>query len=186
MRPSTHRSSDPNGRGSEREAYVRAGVYRCSSPENLVSSSHAIRMTLCGNQPDRVEAVTATTPQVYTGQKTIGGAPAKRSAPLVRVGTELRFELIAKPALGSHVHGADSRRLLSTPSTRANYSVRFSQANGRSASWATFLLLLNSTCSAPRCPGTCARTAARVAGPPRRRTQAGDRSGEGQPGPFCY
>ena len=33
---------------------------------------------------------------VYTGQKTIGGAPSKRSAPLVRVGTELRFELIAK------------------------------------------------------------------------------------------
>ena len=34
---------------------------------------------------------------VYTGQKTIGGAPSKRSAPLVRVGTELRFELIARP-----------------------------------------------------------------------------------------
>ena len=27
----------------------------------------------------------------------------------VRVGTELRFELIAKPALASHVHGADPR-----------------------------------------------------------------------------
>ena len=34
---------------------------------------------------------------IYTGQKTIGGAPSKRSAPLVRVGTELRFELIARP-----------------------------------------------------------------------------------------
>ena len=32
---------------------------------------------------------------VYTGQKS-GTAP-KRSAPLVRVGTELRFELIARP-----------------------------------------------------------------------------------------
>ena len=46
---------------------------------------------------------------VYTGQKTIGGTAPKRSAPLVRVGTELRFELIAKPALASHVHGADPR-----------------------------------------------------------------------------
>ena len=46
---------------------------------------------------------------VYTGQKTIGGTAPKRSAPLVRVGTELRFELIAKPALGSHVHGAYPR-----------------------------------------------------------------------------
>ena len=34
---------------------------------------------------------------VYTGQKPIGGTAPKRSAPLVRVGTELRFELIARP-----------------------------------------------------------------------------------------
>ena len=40
--PSRHRSSDPTGRASESEGYVRAGVYRCSSPENLVSSSPAI------------------------------------------------------------------------------------------------------------------------------------------------
>ena len=44
-------------------------------------------------------------------QKTIGGTP-KRSAPLVRVGTELRFELIAKPALGSHVHGERAVRVM--------------------------------------------------------------------------
>ena len=63
---------------------------------------------------------------VYTGQKTIGGAPSKRSAPLVRVGTELRFELIAKPALGSHVHGADPRP------TRPICFIPLSQANEQS------------------------------------------------------
>ena len=81
----------------------------------------------------------------YTGQKTIGGAPSKRSAPLVRVGTELRFELIAKPALASHVHGADPRRY-STPSTRANYSLRFSQVNGPSASWVATRRPTSSAC----------------------------------------
>ena len=62
-------------------------------------------------QPARRRPVRSTRNRdpVYTGQKTIGGAPSKRSAPLVRVGTELRFELIAKPALASHVHGADPR-----------------------------------------------------------------------------
>ena len=44
--PSRHRSSDPTGRASESEGYVRAGVYQCSSPENLVSSSPAIRKRL--------------------------------------------------------------------------------------------------------------------------------------------
>ena len=44
--PSRHRSSDPTGRASESEGYVRAGVYRCSSPENLVSSSAAISQRL--------------------------------------------------------------------------------------------------------------------------------------------
>ena len=34
---------------------------------------------------------------VYTGQNTIGGTAPRRSATLVRVGTELRFELIARP-----------------------------------------------------------------------------------------
>ena len=62
-------------------------------------------------QPARRRPVRSTRNRdpVYTGQKTIGGTAPKRSAPLVRVGTELRFELIAKPALGSHVHGADPR-----------------------------------------------------------------------------
>ena len=65
-------------------------------------------------QPARRRPVRSTRNRdpVYTGQKTIGGTAPKRSAPLVRVGTELRFELIAKPALASHVHGADPR---STP-----------------------------------------------------------------------
>ena len=60
-------------------------------------------------QPARRRPVRSTRNRdpVYTGQKTIGGTAPKRSAPLVRVGTELRFELIAKPALASHVHGAD-------------------------------------------------------------------------------
>ena len=64
-------------------------------------------------QPARRRPVRSTRNRdpVYTGQKTIGGTAPKRSAPLVRVGTELRFELIAKPALGSHVHGADPRSL---------------------------------------------------------------------------
>ena len=44
--PSRHRLSDPTGRASESEGYVRAGVYRCSSPENLISSSPAIRKRL--------------------------------------------------------------------------------------------------------------------------------------------
>ena len=44
--PSRHRSSDPTGRASESEGYVRAGVYRCSSPENLISSSPAISKRL--------------------------------------------------------------------------------------------------------------------------------------------
>ena len=44
--PSRHRSSDPTGRASESEGYVRAGVYRCSSPENLISSSPAIHKRL--------------------------------------------------------------------------------------------------------------------------------------------
>ena len=44
--PSRHCSSDPAGRASESEGYVRAGVYRCSSPENLISSSAAIRKRL--------------------------------------------------------------------------------------------------------------------------------------------
>ena len=59
-------------------------------------------------QPARRRPVRSTRNRdpVYTGQKTIGGTAPKRSAPLVRVGTELRFELIAKPALASHVHGA--------------------------------------------------------------------------------
>ena len=50
-------------------------------------------------QPARRRPVRSTRNRdpVYTGQKTIGGAPSKRSAPLVRVGTELRFELIARP-----------------------------------------------------------------------------------------
>ena len=62
-------------------------------------------------QPARRRPVRSTRNRdpVYTGQKTIGGTAPKRSAPLVRVGTELRFELIAKPALASHVHGADPR-----------------------------------------------------------------------------
>ena len=62
-------------------------------------------------QPARRRPVRSTRNRdpVYTGQKTIGGAPSKRSAPLVRVGTELRFELIAKPDLASHDHGADPR-----------------------------------------------------------------------------
>ena len=62
-------------------------------------------------QPARRRPVRSTRNRdpVYTGQKTIGGTAPKRSAPLVRVGTELRFELIAKPALASHVHGARSR-----------------------------------------------------------------------------
>ena len=62
-------------------------------------------------QPARRRPVRSTRNRdpVYTGQKTIGGTAPKRSAPLVRVGTELRFELIAKPALGSHVHGANPR-----------------------------------------------------------------------------
>ena len=73
-------------------------------------------------QPARRRPVRSTRNRdpVYTGQKTIGGAPSKRTAPLVRVGTELRFELIAKPALGSHVHGADPRP--TTPDTRSNAS----------------------------------------------------------------
>ena len=67
--------------------------------------------TLRGKQPPYpiLHAIEPTRSQVYTGQKTIGGTAPKRSAPLVRVGTELRFELIAKPALASHVHGADPR-----------------------------------------------------------------------------
>ncbi len=44
--PSRHRSSDPTGRASESEGYVRAGVFRCSSPENLISSSTAISKRL--------------------------------------------------------------------------------------------------------------------------------------------
>ena len=44
--PFRHRSSDPTGRASESEGYVRAGVYRCSSPENLISSSNAINKRL--------------------------------------------------------------------------------------------------------------------------------------------
>ena len=44
--PSRHRSSHPTGRASESEGYVRAGVYRCSSPENLISSSPAISKRL--------------------------------------------------------------------------------------------------------------------------------------------
>ena len=62
-------------------------------------------------QPVRRRPVRSTRNEepVNRGEKTIGGAPSKRSAPLVRVGTELRFELIAKPALASHVHGADPR-----------------------------------------------------------------------------
>ena len=65
-------------------------------------------------QPARRRPVRSTRNRdpVYTGQKTIGGAPSKRSAPLVRVGTELRFELIAKPDLASHDHGADPRPTL--------------------------------------------------------------------------
>ena len=65
-------------------------------------------------QPARRRPVRSTRNRdpVYTGQKTIGGAPSKRSAPLVRVGTELRFELIAKPALGSHVHGERAVRVM--------------------------------------------------------------------------
>ena len=44
--PSRHRLSDPAGRASESEGYVRAGVYRCSSPENLMRSSPAISKRL--------------------------------------------------------------------------------------------------------------------------------------------
>ena len=56
--PSRHRSSDPTGRASESEGYVRAGVYRCSSPENLVSSSPAIskRLKTFGFAPTRPES----------------------------------------------------------------------------------------------------------------------------------
>ena len=84
-------------------------------------------------QPARRRPVRSTRNRdpVYTGQKTIGGAPSKRSAPLVRVGTELRFELIAKPALAAHVHGAEPRR------SCISGFISFSQAAGRSASWAT-------------------------------------------------
>ena len=44
--PSTHRSSDPAGRASESEGYVRAGVYQCNSSQNLKSSSPAISKRL--------------------------------------------------------------------------------------------------------------------------------------------
>ena len=44
--PFRHRSSDPTGRASESEGYVRAGLYQCSSPDNLISSSHAISKRL--------------------------------------------------------------------------------------------------------------------------------------------
>ena len=99
-------------------------------------------------QPARRRPVRSTRNRdpVYTGQKTIGGAPSKRTAPLVRVGTELRFELIAKPALGSHVHGADPRP------TRSRWLIPFSQVNGPSASWATFSPSPSSTCSILRRP----------------------------------
>ena len=66
-------------------------------------------------QPARRRPVRSTRNRdpVYTGQKTIGGAgPKKRTAPLVRVGTELRFELIAKPALASHIHGERAVRVM--------------------------------------------------------------------------
>ena len=65
-------------------------------------------------QPARRRPVRSTRNRdpVYTGQKTIGGTAPKRSAPLVRVGTELRFELIAKPALASHVHGERAVRVM--------------------------------------------------------------------------
>ena len=46
MGPARHRSSDPTGRASESEGYVRAGVYRCSSPENFILSSPAISKRL--------------------------------------------------------------------------------------------------------------------------------------------
>ena len=84
-------------------------------------------------QPARRRPVRSTRNRdpVYTGQKTIGGTAPKRSAPLVRVGTELRFELIAKPALAAHVHGAEPRR------SCISGFISFSQAAGRSASWAT-------------------------------------------------
>ena len=101
-------------------------------------------------QPARRRPVRSTRNRdpVYTGQKTIGGTAPKRSAPLVRVGTELRFELIAKPALASHVHGADPR-----PTWISSlYDYSFSQANGPSASWATFSPSPSSTCSILRRP----------------------------------
>ena len=44
--PSRHRLSDPAGRASESEGYVRAGVYRCSSPEHLILSCTAISKQL--------------------------------------------------------------------------------------------------------------------------------------------
>ena len=53
--PSLHRSSHPTGRASESEGYVRAGVYRCSSPDNLISSSPTINKVLdifgCASTP---------------------------------------------------------------------------------------------------------------------------------------
>ena len=99
-------------------------------------------------QPARRRPVRSTRNRdpVYTGQKTIGGTAPKRSAPLVRVGTELRFELIAKPALGSHVHGADPRP------TPPRCFITFSQKKGPSASWATFSPSPSSTCSDFRRP----------------------------------
>ena len=98
-------------------------------------------------QPARRRPVRSTRNRdpVYTGQKPTGASP-KREAPLVRVGTELRFELIAKPALGSHVHGADPRPLLKS------CFIPFSQVNGPSASWATFSPSPSSTCSILRRP----------------------------------
>ena len=94
-------------------------------------------------QPARRRPVRSTRNRdpVYTGQKTIGGTAPKRSAPLVRVGTELRFELIAKPALASHVHGAKPR-----PMAKRCF-IPISQVNGPSASWATFSPSPSSTCS---------------------------------------
>ena len=61
---------------------------------------------------------------VYTGQKTIGGTAPKRSAPLVRVGTELRFELIAKPALASHVHGERAVRVMGADAASYSFGLR--------------------------------------------------------------
>ena len=60
--PSRHRLSDPTGRASESEGYVRAGVFRCSSPENLVAMGPAIVMA------GRAFGVASTPPESRAGR----------------------------------------------------------------------------------------------------------------------